>query len=41
MPNIPKFTKRFNYIAKKHKFKTANETDNKVRDHKCKYTTWK
>ena len=32
MPNIPHFTEKFNKIARRHRFKTANKTDNKVRD---------
>ena len=32
MPNIPKFTNKFNNIARRHKFQVANKTDNKVRD---------
>ncbi len=32
MPNIPEFTTKFNNIARKHKFKTANKANNKVRD---------
>jgi hypothetical protein len=32
IPNIPELTKKFNNIAKKHNFKTANKTENKVRD---------
>ncbi len=32
MPNIPEFTTKFNNIAQKHKFKTANKANNKVRD---------
>ena len=32
MPNIPKFTSKFNKIAQKHNFKVANKTTNKVRD---------
>ena len=32
MPNIPGFTRKFNKIAREHKFKIANKADNKVRD---------
>ena len=32
MPNIPHFTNKFNSIARKHKFRVANRTGNKVRD---------
>ena len=32
MPNIPQFTNKFNRIARKHRFRIANKTDNKVRD---------
>ena len=32
MPNIPQFTNKFNRIARKHKFRVANRTTNKVRD---------
>ena len=32
IPNVPELTKKFNNIAKKHNFKTANKTENKVRD---------
>ena len=32
MPNIPEFTNKFNNIARKHNFKSANKTNNKVRD---------
>ena len=32
MPNIPEFTTKFNNIARKHKFKTANKANNKMRD---------
>ena len=32
MPNIPGFTRRFNKIAKDHKFTVANKAENKVRD---------
>ena len=32
MPNIPQFTNKFNNIARRHKFRVANKTDNKVRD---------
>ena len=32
MPNIPQFTNKFNNIARKHKFRVANKTTNKVRE---------
>ena len=32
MPNMPQFTNRFNKIARRHRFRVANKTDNKVRD---------
>ena len=32
IPNIPEFTHKFNKIAAKHKFKTTNKADNKVRN---------
>ena len=32
MENIPKFTDQFNKIARKHGFKVANKTNNKVKD---------
>ena len=32
MPNIPQFTNKYNNIARRHKFRVANKTDNKVRD---------
>ena len=32
MPNIPNFTQQFNKIARKHGFKVANKTENRVRD---------
>ena len=32
MPNIPKFTRKFNKIAREHKFVVANKAENKVRD---------
>ena len=32
MPNIPNFTEKFNRIARRHKFKVANKTNNKVKD---------
>ena len=32
IPNIPEFTPKFNKIAAKHKFKTTNKADNKVRN---------
>ena len=32
MPNIPGFTRKFNKIARDHRFKVANKAENKVRD---------
>ena len=32
MPNMPQFTNRFNKIARRHRFRVANKTDNTVRD---------
>ena len=32
MPNVPGFTRKFNKIARDHKFKIANKAENKVRD---------
>ena len=32
MPNIPGFTPQFNRIARRHKFKVANNTENRVKD---------
>ena len=32
MPNIPNFTAQFNKIARKHGFRVANKTENRVRD---------
>ena len=32
MPNIPRFTRKFNKIARDHRFKVANKAENKVRD---------
>ena len=32
MPNIPRFTRKFNKIAREHKFRVANKAENKVRD---------
>ena len=32
MPNIPNFTVSFNKIARKHGFRAANKTENRVRD---------
>ena len=39
MPNIPTFTNRFNSIARRHRFKTANKADYKVRDLTTKVKT--
>ena len=32
MPNIPNFTNRFNRIARRHKFKTTNKTNNRIKN---------
>ena len=32
IPNIQEFTNKFNKILTKHKFKTTNKADNKVRN---------
>ena len=32
MQNIPGFTEKFNRIARKHRFRVANNTDNRVKD---------
>ena len=32
MPNIPNFTEEFNRIAKKHGFRVANKTEQRVKD---------
>ena len=32
MPNIPNFTPKFNQIARKHRFRVANKTENRVKD---------
>ena len=32
MPNIPNFTSQYNKIARKHGFRVANKTENRVRD---------
>lgn len=32
MPNIPNFTREYNKIARKHNFRVANKTENKIKD---------